>query len=580
MRWIGWSLAGASVAAASVFTARRALLARLLGLRPAEHRVTVTRDVPIRMPDGVVLYADHYAPQTGGPYPTILIRTPYGRPGELGPLGVFEHTGCLLFAERGYNVIVQSVRGRYRSGGVFEPFVNEAADGRATVAWIAEQPWFEGNLGLWGPSYVGYVQWGPAIDGPPYLKAIVPVVTSARFSSLFYPGGAFAFESTLRWVFLIDATNRHRQSLNPAALWRLMVLRERILARALHHQPYADADRIATGASVPFFQSWLNETDPHGSYWSQVDQHRALHRINAAVHLVAGWYDIFLPGQLADYTALVAAGKRPYLTVLPRAHTDLVLVFEGMREGLWWFDAHLKGHRELLARRPVRIALMGSNEWHEMDFWPPPAVMTRYFLQPAGRLAREIPPTDGVPSVFRYHPADPTPAIGGAVLSAKAGPRDQRPLESRPDVLTFTSAPLANDLDVIGPIRLCLYVCSEHEHFDLVGRLCDVYPDGRSINICDGIVRVRPGVGEVQPDGSRRIEIDLTATAQRFRVGHRLRVQVAGGGSPRWGPHPGDDRPYGQGCGGPVLLHRICHDANHPSAIILPVVDAAVRWAS
>ncbi|MEF3273301.1 MAG: CocE/NonD family hydrolase [Chloroflexus sp.] len=575
MRWIGWSLAGAGVAAAVGFAARRQLLARLLDLRPAEYRVTVVRDVPIRMPDGVVLYADHYVPRANRLFPTILIRTPYGRPTELGPLGVFEHTGCLLFAERGYNVIVQSVRGRYRSEGNFEPFLNEAADGRATVAWIGKQPWFDGNLGLWGPSYVGYTQWGPAIDGPPYLKAIVPIVTSAHFSSLFYPGGAFALESTLRWVFLIHATSR--PTLHLGMLWRLLVLRERILARALHHQPYANADALAIGTPVAFFQRWLRDPNPHGEYWSRVDYHRQLHRINAAVHLVAGWYDIFLPGQIADYAALVAAGKRPYLTVLPRAHNDLALVFEGLREGLWWFDAHLQGRRDLLAqRRPVRIALMGSYEWHEMDFWPPPARIVRYFLQPDRGLSRDLPPAGALSTRFRYDPTDPTPAIGGAVLSAMGGPRDQRLLEARSDVLTFTTPPLAADLDVIGPVRLCLYVCTNHTYFDLVGRLCDVYPDGRSINVCDGIIRVHPGIGEVQPDGTHRIEIDLSATAQRFRRGHRIRVQIAGGGSPRWGPHPGDDTPYGQRRGGSLIEYRIYHDATHPSALILPVVDRSV----
>lgn len=576
MRWIGWSLAGAGVTAATLFALRRSLLARLLGLRPAEYAVRVVRDIPIRMPDGVTLYADHYAPRTGGPHPTILIRTPYGRPGELGPLGVFEHTGCMLFAERGYNVIVQGVRGRYRSEGEFEPFVNEAADGRATMAWIAAQSWFDGNLGLWGPSYVGYAQWGLAIDGPPYLKAIVPIMTSARFSPLFYPGGAFAFESTLRWVFSIDASNRHRHNLDLSALWRVFVVGERILDRALHHRPYATADTIATGAPVSFFQRWLTDTDPQGAYWSQVDMHRQLHRIDAAVHLVAGWYDIFLSGQLADYTALVAAGKRPYLTILPLAHTSLSQPLEGMREGLWWFDAHLKGKRELLARRPVRFKLMGSNEWHEMDFWPPPATLHRYFLQPGRGLDRQPPPAAAQPGRFCYNPADPPPSIGGAILSPLAGPRDQRALEARSDVLTFTSPPLTADLDVIGPVRLVLYVKSDHHFFDVVGRLCDVYPDGRSINICDGIIRVRPGIGECQPDGSRRIEIDLSATAQRFRRGHRLRLQVTGGGSPRWGPHPGDHSPYGQRNGGSPLEQSIYHDAAHPSVLILPVVDGTV----
>jgi putative CocE/NonD family hydrolase len=354
---------------------------------------------------------------------------------------------------------------------------------------------------------------------------------------------------------------------------------EAALRQTLTASPFASADRQITGAPVPFFQQWLAEPDPDGPYWPQVDHHRKLAKISAAVHLVAGWYDFFLPEQLDDYTDLLAANQRPALTILPRHHSETALLFEAVREGLWWFDAHLKGQRELLKRRAVHLKLMGTHEWHAMDYWPPPASTQRMFLHAGGHLAAE-PPQEAPPSGYQFDPANPTPSLGGPVLSPAAGPRDQRQIEARPDLLTFTSAPLEQELDVIGYVRLELFAQANLAHFDLVGRLCVVEANGRSLNLCEGLLRVSDADGEPQPDGSRRFELDLTATARRFHIGQRIRLHVCSAAHPRWSVNSGDGRPLQAGApAGLRLEQRIFHDPQHPSALYLPVVSTATRQA-
>lgn len=561
----------AGLAGAGLYSSRRAVIGRALGLRPPEHAVAVTRDLPVRMPDGATLYADHLRPRGAGSYPTILIRTPYGRPSEAGPLGLLPSGAPVLFAERGYNVIVQGTRGRFRSEGTFEPFLHEREDGLATLDWVAAQPWFDGSLGMWGLSYYGYTQWAVAADAPPYLKAIVPAITTTRFSGGFYPQGSFTLESAVRWTsYLRDTAGREAYDL--ATLARLLAPRRESALRAAMGGAFARAD-AGTGGPAPYFQRWLDEPGPDQPYWRAVDRDRGLGRVSAAVHLVAGWYDIFLPEQLADYTDLLAAGRSPYLTVLPRHHTAQAITSDALREGLWWFDAHLKGRRELLERRAVRVALMGSREWHEMDFWPPPARATRLYLRAGGALADA--PGPGGPTRYTFDPRDPTPAIGGPVLSPEGGPRDQRPLEARPDVLTFTGAPLPADLDVVGHVRLELFARSSLAHTDFVARLCEVAPDGRSVNVCEGLARVAPGVGEPRPDGGLRLEVGMWATARRLRAGHRIRLQICSGAHPRWAVNSGDGRPLREGApDGPVAHQSIYHDPTHPSALVLPVVSA------
>lgn len=568
-------LAGLALALAllGALKLRGRLWARLFGLAPARFRVRATRDIAVPMADGVALLADHYAPVGAGSCPTILIRTPYGKGREAGPFGLVWGFFARRMAERGYHVVVQLTRGRFGSGGVFDPLVSEAADGRATLAWLREQPWFSGSLATWGASYLGYTQWALAADAGPLLKAMLPIVTGAQLGSLTQLDGAFGFDTLLNWAAMTDLLGG--ESRRRPTLWQNMrtpALVRRRVGPAFQHLPLAGADQQVVGRTVEFYQDWLNHTDLRGPYWQQRDHTARVHEVTAAVHLLSGWYDLIQRELLADYAALHAAGRAPYLTIGPWAHTDPGLIAASLREGLRWFDQHLKG-APALPRRPVRLFVMGANRWREFAAWPPPARATPLYLHGGGQLAWDRPAASA-PSRYRYDPADPTPAIGGARLPADAsGPRDQRALEARADLLCFTSAVLEADVEVIGPVRLVLYVRSSLEYTDMLGRLCDMYPDGRSINLCDGLLRVAPGVGERQPDGSLRLEIGLWNTANRFRRGHRIRLHVASGAHPRWSRNLGLGEPLAAATRMCAAEQTVYHDLAHPAALLLPVVE-------
>lgn len=552
---IGWGM----------YLFRQRLIRRWFGLSPVRFATGVERGIRIPLPDGVELVADHYFPKTAGSYPTILIRTPYHR-----LVGAALFWVGPRFAERGYHVIVQDVRGRFESTGLFEPFVNEVADGCATLDWITRQAWFNGVLGMWGQSYLGYVQWAIATQTPQPLKAIVPIITASQFVSVIRPEGAFALDTMLRWTYLVDTIDIVRKRSLPQAIMR-MLRQEQVIGPALQHVPIIAAEQVATGEPQPFYQDWLTQPRTNGAYWQMMDHSKHLARVAAAPHLIGGWYDIFLRDQLADYAALREAGQTPYLTIGPWAHLDFSIIRHALREGLAWFDAHLQGQTNRLRTHPVQVYVMGANEWRTLEQWPPAAQETRYFLHAAGQLALMTPADWTPPDTYRYNPADPTPAVGGPLMNRWGGPRDNRALEARPDVLCYTTAPLAFNLEVIGPVRLELYVRSSLDHTDFCGRLCDVYPDGRSINICDGLFRVEPGAGECQPDGTLRIEIDMWATAHRFRWGHRIRLQVSSGAHPRWSRNFGTREPIGTARRMVVAAQSIYHDQAHPSALVLPV---------
>ena len=437
---------------------RRTLLARLLKLPPPHYAVHVQRDIPIFMPDGIALFTDHYSPiassaasgRTGGDFPTILIRTPYGRGKEIALGGGYalSELPAQRFAERGYHVVVQGARGCYDSEGEFSPHVNEAADGQATVDWIAQQPWFNGRLGTWGPSYLGYTQWAVAAAAPEALSAMVVMVASAENHAVSHPDGAFGLETRLRWSQGVHIQNRmHHRPLRQQIVHRFSGEEERRLQAAFSHLPLLDADIIAAGELVPFYRDILTHNQPDEAYWAARDHRDAVARVAAPVHLIGGWYDYYLRGLLRDYAALKAAGRQPSLTIGPWHHAHPSGLMAGLREGLAWFDAHLKGQpsnaakdqparrgertKHLLSQKPVRIYVMGAEEWRELDDFPPPARSTRYFLQPESGLATDLPPAESPPDLYSYDPTDPTPALGGALLALRgAGPQDNRPLES------------------------------------------------------------------------------------------------------------------------------------------------------
>lgn len=550
-----------------VYRLRRQWLALVLRLPPPHYHVQVETGLRVPMHDGLTLAADHYFPTIPGNFPTILIRSPYGRCKQAGAFGLLLNFCAYRFAERGYHVVIQDTRGRFDSEGTFDPYFNEKADGLATLDWLKTHHWFNGVLGLWGGSYLGIVQWVIA-DAPP-VKAMVPSITGSHLQSIVYPDGAFDLSLALHWIAIFQALDEGKNLLHGL---RQLARVERTIQPAFTTLPVTQSDTTALGKPVEFYQKWLEHIRPDDEMWREVHQSTQPQRVTAPAHLISGWYDFFLRALLDDYAALKAAGRQPYLTVGPWHHFSEIASLYDLRAGIPWFNNYLKGDARHMRPRPVRIYVMGAREWRDLDTWPPPAQLTRFYLHAHQQLDTDIPAADEGADNYFYNPADPTPAVGGTQFSPFAGERDNRKLEARPDVLTFTTPPLHQPLEVIGPVRLELYVRSSLEHTDFFGRLCDVYPDGRSINVCDGLFRIEPGRGAAQPDGSQCIEIDLWATAYHFKAGHRLRLQVSSGAHPRWTRNLGT----GDGIGGQTMqaaVQTIYHDAGHPSALVLPVVQ-------
>jgi uncharacterized protein len=540
------------------------VLSRLVGrfakLPPAKtHAVIVERDLEIAMPDGVLLLADRYVPRGSKRPPTILVRCPYGRRGFFGLLY------GRLFAERGFQVLVQSTRGTFGSGGAFDPYVNEHDDGLATVAWLKQQPWFSGALATNGPSYLGLVQWAIARDAGTDLQAIAIQVSSSNFHHRIYAGGSFGLDNALSWT--------QQMAFQETRGFLSQVRARRKLQPLFAHLPLRDLDQLAIGRHSSFFQAWLEHPEADSDYWQRRTFDQTVKDITAPINLVGGWYDIFLPWQVRDYCLLCEAGKHPSLTIGPWAHASFGLLAVGAAEALAWFKAYLLGESSQLRQLPVRIFVTGASVWRDLADWPPlDARSQRFYLQAAFGLAPH-PPEALSPDQYRYDPADPTPALAGPVLMGKSLPTDNRKLEARPDVLTYTSAPLEADLEVIGPVQAELFVHSSLEHTDFFVRLCDVDQRGTSLNICDGLLRVQPGQPASAADGTLPLLIDLWPTAHRFQRGHRLRLQVSSGAHPRYARNTGSGEPLASATKLLVADQSIYHDPDHPSAIVLSLAN-------
>lgn len=573
--WWSVGLAGVGTSAAGLYLARRRLLGQVLGLFPARYGVKAQYKIPVTMPDGVRLMTDHYWPTQAGTYPTVLIRSPYGRGSELGRfsvLGWLARFICQRFAERGYHVVTQSVRGRFDSEGTFDAMVEEGGDGAATAEWVKGQPWFNGQLAMYGSSYLGNVQWAIAARAPGALAALAPSITGSQFYTLINRNGVYALDVMLRWLYLVEILDNKGRLSEWQLLQKLGAAQvEQKLRPAFKRLPLADMDEYITGHKVTYYQEWMSGSDRSYPYWARQDYSTAVERVAAPVNLVSGWYDMLLLELLTDYEALRKGGHNPYLLIGPWTHTNPTLAGVTIREALAWFEAHLKGNRQHLREKPVRLFVMGADEWRDLASWPPPAKSTRYYLQPGHKLAPTLPTNDVPSDHYRYDPANPTPALGGALFQGRSGSVDNRPLEARLDVLTYTTPPLDQDLEVIGLVTLELFVKSSLAHTDFFGRLCDVTPAGASLNVCDGLLRVKPGSVQAGTDGALRVEIELSATAYRFQKGHSLRVQVSSGAHPRWNRNLGTGEPEATATRMQAAEQTIFHDEAHASAIVLPV---------
>ncbi|MET9612493.1 CocE/NonD family hydrolase [Kitasatospora indigofera] len=559
--------------------------ARLLRLPPATGRgVRVTRDLRVPMRDGVELLADHYAPAGGGRPPTLLVRNLYGW--DL-PIGLLYGR---LYAERGYQVLVQRCRGTFGSGGVLDPWVQEAADGRDTVEWMGRQDWYPGEFATIGASYLGYVQWALLADPPAGMRGAVVQMGPHEYSQVAWPGGAFALDTMAGWASMISHPKR-----GPVRDTLTQLREKRHLQRTAYRElPLGAAAARALGRTYPHLDAWLAHEAGDDPYWTASDHSAALVRgAGVPVLLQGNWYDAFLPQTLRQYALLRAAGATPRLTVGPWTHAALGRWWQTfMADSLDWLAEIFPDGPGAPARTagpgtpkpdPVRLYLLGAEQWRGFDSWPPPQTAPRsWYLHPGGRLDPE-PPPPGAPDRYRYDPADPTPAVGGAWTGTGSGPRDNRALESRADVLTFTTGPLEADLDVVGEVTAELHVRSDRAHTDFFARLCDVHPDGRSVDITDGVVRVRPGSPAVspgkddgaedgEPDGVLTLVLDLAPTACRFRAGHRIRLQVSSGAHPRFARNPGSGEPTATAVRLLAARQEVHHSPEHPSRITLGVL--------
>jgi len=545
------------------------LAARAWSLPPRRNQVMVERDVEVPMSDGTVLLATHYIPVSVASAPTVLVRCPYGR------TGLFALQSAQIFAERGYHVLLQSVRGTFGSGGDFEPMQHEIADGHDTVAWLRQQSWFEGRLATYGASYLGFVQWALAMDPPPELVAMVVHVGPHDFSRAAYHNGAFDLYNYVMWSDLVA----HQEDIGMLRAMTRMTTADRRLRPALGRLPVAAGYRDLLGREPTWSERWLEHPQPADPFWGPLQCGAALERVTVPVLLVGGWHDLFIEQTLEQYRTLAARGVATRLLVGPWAHLDLTSQGAvALTESLAWLDRYAApgrtGSQPRPPDHPVRVWVggEGAGDWREIGGWPPPGVAEqRWYLGANGSLGPVEPAgaesvADGPAVGFRYDPADPTPSPGGAIMATNAGSRDNQAVERRLDVLVFSSDPLDEPLEVIGEVAAELSVTRDNPYADLFVRLCDVDPRGRSYNVCDGIVRLT----EADPL-TGTVRVNLAGAAHRFGRGHRIRLQVAGGAFPRFARNPGNGQVDATAADLVPTQYDIGLDAAHPSAVLLPV---------
>ncbi len=571
-------------------------------------RVVLERGVAVPMRDGVVLAADVYRPDDSERHPVLLMRTPYD---ATMPGNAFSALDGPTMAARGYVVVIQDVRGRFASEGDFESYVFEAEDGYDTVQWAADQSWSDGNVGMFGISYMAQCQLLAASKQPPNLRAIVPIETpDSTTGGDRYRSGAFALGVTASWAMgaIVPAEVLRRARRDPNLLVEFVAAIDDVdnldeHMRRLPLVPWPPIDDRAGGISPQFDMTVRYEFHP------PIPRFHAS-QIAVPAMVVAGWNDLFLQPDIDLYLAIKEVGatedarRLSRLVVGPWSHGtptstvgELDMGFRAsplmldLRENLTrlqqrWFDARLRGKDSRIDdEAPVRIFVMGVNRWRDEQEWPP----RRAQAQPwhlHGGLSRDsgglgpASPAESEPSAFHLDPDDPVPTHGGSLLMAgkyTKGPVDQARTEARPDVLLFTSEPLGQPLQVIGRVTLVAWVASQTADTDVVARLCDVHPDGRSYNLMDGILRLRFREGLdrdrlLTPGEVYRVEVDLWSTAHVFLPGHQLRLQVCASDFPRYDRNPGTGQTSADVDRVLPQSNLLFHDRARPSHLVLPVI--------
>ncbi len=576
--------------------------------------ILIEKNVMVSMRDGIKLATDVYRPVEGGPVPVLLSRLPYNKELPLIVQGTIDTSRAV---QAGYAVVFQDCRGRFGSEGKFIPMFNEATDGADTVAWITQQPWSTGQIGTVGGSYLGFTQWLLARERPQGLRAMAPVVTTSDYyqAPWRHRGGVFELGISLWWsLFMVPEELQRQLRQGKASMEQMGVLMQMMNdpSSQFQHLPLVDMPLLRDFA--PYYFEWLAHPT-YDDYWQCLAHKEYYEQITVPALNIGGWYDIFLGTTLENYTSMKQSGgsavarQHQRLVIGPWSHGSLTGIFPERSYGLMasadavdlvgmqlrWYDHWLKGEENGVEQdKPVKLFIMGLDQWREEDDWPLPDTQFRpYYLHSAGgansaagdgTLSTEAP-GDEAEDIYLYNPRRPVPTVGGAIYMSMAlgmdqGPRDQRSVEAREDVLCYTTTLLEQPVEVTGPIELVLYISSSARDTDFTGKLVDVSPDGRTEILTDGILRARyresfsePSL--LSPGQIYELHLDLWATSNVFKAGHRIRLEVTSSNFPRF------DR--NTNTGGTIetetekdfvqAVNRVYHDSAHPSHLILPIIE-------
>jgi putative CocE/NonD family hydrolase len=565
------------------------------------------KNVPMKTRDGVTLLADIYRPAGDGPFYVLLVRTPYNKDGfaTFGPKAV----------QHGFMVVAQDVRGRYKSEGEWYPFKHETDDGYDAVEWAAALPHSNGKVGMFSGSYVGATQMLASIGHPPHLAGICPIVTASNYHENWtYQGGAFEQWFNESWTsgLVQDTALRHHDALPPSTAINALIGAPVL---PLTQFPVFNVGTPKEGAATtaelaPYFLDWLAHPT-YDDYWRKWSIEENFQNIQVPALTITAWYDIFLQGSLRNYIGLRDHASNP----AARANQRLVVaigghsgwgrkigevdfgpdaLFDENEYVLEWYDYLFLGKQNQFAdaAHPVKVFTMGKDQWRSFSAWPPlEAKPARYFLHSgsnansaAGDGFLWTPPLEVViegKDSFTYDPANPVPTIGGPLCCdgnhLPGGPRDQNAAEARPDVLVYSTLPLGQDLNVTGPVSLELYASSTAVDTDFTAKLVDVYPDGRAINISEGILRASTRDSNTTPTPLvpgqiYKLTIDMVATSNVFLKGHKIRLEISSSNFPRFDRNLNTGKSAADNADFVKATQTIYHDGDHPTALILPII--------
>ncbi len=562
----------------------------------------VMKNIMVPMNDGVKLATDIYTPENMTTGPVLIARTPYNKD--------FMDEHVMKFAEHGYIVIVQDVRGRYSSEGKFNPHAHEKEDGLTNIQWINAQKWCNGHIGTFGASYLGGTQWLTAVNNPEGLDAMITEVTfDDTYEGMTYQSGAKILHD-LRWAaasIIPDAVRRAEEETGIKETRPLPDVDTVLEALPMAAHPMMDDYGL-------FYKEWL-ANNTQGDYWKKTAPNQGYDNVHVPVLNISGWYDIFVPSTLRNYMGMKKEGpteevrNNQYLIMGPWTHMNFTGVFPEIDYGeqasslnmglmdikLRWYDKWMKGLDVVPMPTHVKVFVMGANRWQDEEDWPIPRTEYKpYYIDSKGkansssgdgRLSTTEPVSSNNEHVdtYTYDPLEPTPTVGGQVIlpgENAMGPRDQQEMEKRSDVLVYTTEPLDKDVEVIGPVTMHLYASTKTLDTDFTAKLVDVNPDGRAFLLTDGIVRgrFREGTDEevlLTPDTVYEFVIDMGATANLFKKGHQIRLEIASANFPKFNrnSNTGGDIPNEKAEEYRTTINSVYHSKLYPSKLILPITN-------